>query len=756
MSHRASTSTPIESARRFRLSGRVQAVGFRPFVYRLARREALAGHVRNLVGHVEIAVAGSSAAMARFRRALIDEAPPLAAPVIEHEEPWSETPPEGFEIVESGIDPASHVSMPPDFFACEDCLEELTDPLDRRFEYPFISCTQCGPRYTAIERLPFDRDATVMRDFPLCPTCLAEYRDPSDRRYHAEVSACPQCGPSLDLVAGDRSAKGRDALGTAVALLETGSILAAKGVGGYHLLCDAADEAAILRLRARKHRPGKPVALVVPWQGADGLDGIRAIARIGPLEAAALTHPERPIVLVEHRPDSGLPAALAPGLDTIGVFLPYSPLLHALTRAVARPLVATSGNTTGEPIVIDEANATTRLAGLSEAMLHHDRRILRPADDSVRRVIAGRARPIRLGRGAAPLELEAPREFTSPTLALGGHLKNTIALGWTDRIVVSPHIGDMATTAGMETLARLTEELPQLYRIEPARVVCDAHPDYATHRWARRQSLPVRTVLHHHAHASALAGEWGRTESDLVVFTWDGVGLGADGSLWGGETLTGAPGRWRQAVTFRSFPLVGGERAAREPWRVGAVLALLCGVSPQWPVHLSSDEIDLFQLALERGINSPRSSAVGRLFDGAAALTLGIDVTSYEAEAAMRLESVCPAPPIGQPLPFAARDDGVIEIDWRPLVPMLVDRDAPAPVRAGRFHGMLADTIVAVASKIAGGTVGLTGGVFQNRRLTEATAERLAAAGFEVLLPFRVPANDGGLSFGQLVEAACA
>ncbi len=457
----------------------------------------------------------------------------------------------GFHIASSSAALHPQISVPPDFFCCPDCLAELARPGDRRHRYAFINCTQCGPRYTLIEALPYDRPNTTMRAFPLCDACRREYEDPLDRRFHAEPVACPVCGPHLRSLPRrherDRRAVTKRALAAAVAVLRAGHVLAVKGIGGYHLMCDARSEAAVARLRERKHRPDKPLAVMYPWRGHDGLDVVRDGFDLEPAAREALLDPARSIVLLRSRARTGLASNIAPGLDEVGVFLPYSPLHQLLLDGFGGPLVATSGNVSGEPVLTSATEAQERLAQVADAFLHHDRPIARPADDSVVRIIAGRARPIRLGRGIAPLELELPRPVPQPVLAVGGHLKTTVALAWDRRIVVSPHIGDMGTLRSEQVFAQVAADLQRLYDVRAEVVLSDAHPDYATTRWARTSGLAHRLVQHHRAHASALVTEHGRADAPAIVFAWDGVGLGDDGTLWGGETFFGTPGHWQRA-----------------------------------------------------------------------------------------------------------------------------------------------------------------------------------------------------------------
>lgn len=754
----ARPDTAERAARRLVLGGRVQGVGFRPFVHRLAARHGLSGWVRNRSGEVEIHVEGDRGATLAFEAALLAEAPPLARPVLVEARDVEPGACGGFEILQSDAAAAPSVHVPPDQFACEDCLREMRDPADRRHRYPFTNCTQCGPRYTLIERLPYDRPNTSMRQFEMCPDCAAEYADPADRRFHAEPIACPACGPRLEYrAAGVDGAVGEAALQAAVAALHDGRIVAAKGVGGYHLLCDAANDGAVRELRRRKGRPDKPLAVMFPRE--PDLASLRAETWPEAIHEAALVDPVRPIVLVPKRPGGRLAAEIAPGVAEIGAMLPYSPLHELLLSDFGGPLVATSGNVSGEPVLTDEAEAERRLGHVADAFLHHDRPIVRPADDPVGRPIAGAVRPLRIGRGNAPLELELPAALPEPVLALGGHLKSTVALGWGDRAVVSPHLGDMESPRSLDLLRRVAADLQGLHGITAKRVVCDAHPGYATARLAPEFGLPVSRVFHHEAHASALVGEIeGAAPSgeDWLVFAWDGAGYGRDGTIWGGEALLGRPGNWRRVATLRPFALLGGDQAARDPWR--NALSLVWETGAEWPE--APGDVGPLRHAWQRGINCPKTSSVGRLFDGAAALLGVAREASYEGQAASRLEAACVSSggADAMELPLEQQADGVWEADWRPLVSRLLElRDDPA-AGAALFHASLAEMVLrqarAVRSQHGVMRLGLSGGVFQNRVLCEQVVEAARREGFAVHLPARLPCNDAAIAFGQIVETA--
>ncbi len=734
------------------MTGRVQGVGFRPFVYRLAHEHGLDGYVRNLRGDVEVVVSGLRSSVAAFADEIVSRAPPLARPAIRTVADCAMPDAAGFVIAASSAADAPQVSVPPDFFACDDCVRELADATDRRYRYPFINCTQCGPRYTLIEALPYDRPNTSMARFELCAECRREYEDPLDRRFHAEPVACPVCGPHLAFVADGAATVQGDAaaIAAAVAELRAGRVLAARGIGGYHLLCDARSEAAVQRLRERKRRPHKPLAVMFPQAGRDGLEVLCTELEPNAIEREALVDPARPIVLARRRAGSRLAPSVAPGLAEVGAFLPYSPLHHLLLAGFGGPVVATSGNVSGEPVLTDPAEAEERLAAVADAFLHHDRPIVRPADDSVVRVAAGRSRPIRLGRGTAPLELELPAALPEPVLAVGGHLKLAVALAWDRRVVISPHIGDMGTLRSERVFEQVVGDLQRLYDVQARHWLCDAHPGYTTTRWVQAAGLAHTTVLHHHAHASALVTEHG-VEEPAIVFAWDGVGYGADGTLWGGETFTGKIGAWHRISSLRPFRLPGGDKAGRSPWRSAAALCWEAGV--ECPVSIPDP---IVREAWQRGVNAPQSSAAGRVFDAMAAIVLGVAETSFEGQGPMWLEARARDEGDFPVLPLIPDAHGLVRIDWSPLLGWCADARRPVEERAAAVHLALADAIFRVADgeRDRSGTavVGLTGGVFQNRLLAQLATSGLERRGFRVLLPERIPCNDGALGYGQVAE----
>ncbi len=744
-----------DGAQRWRIVGRVQGVGFRPFVYRLACRFELTGWVRNTGGEVEIQVQGPVERLREFGEALLTQAPPAAVARLRDVRPARAEPTDDFRILPSAADRQPQIHVPPDLFTCDDCLAELRDPAARRYRYPFINCTQCGPRYTLIRALPYDRPNTTLDGFTLCHDCAAEYADPLDRRFHAQPLGCAVCGPVLQWREGGHLTSGNaPSLAAALAALREGRIVAVRGNGGYHLLCDAANERAVARLRIRKGRPAKPLAVMVPWRGHDGLDYARGLAQLSALQAATLRDSARPIVLLRRRANVMLAAGIAPGLRELALMLPYSPLYHLLLEDFGAALVVTSGNVSGEPVLTEPEDAEARLADVTDGFLHHDRPIARPADDPVVSVIAGVARPVRLGRGTAPLELCLPVPVLVPTLAVGAYSKTTVSLAWGDRAVMSPHIGDLASPRGRAVFAQVAQDLQRLYGVQAERVVHDAHGNFPNARWARETGLPTQAVWHHHAHAAAVAGEYPGA-MPLLCFTWDGVGLGPDGTLWGGEALLGRPGAWTRVASFRPFRLPGGERCAREPWRTAMALCWESGAA--WPDGANYGGA-LLRRAFDSRLNAPSTTAIGRLFDGAAALLGLCPTTSYEGEAPMRLEALCEEVAAAVALPLARDAMGIWRSDWAPLVAVMLDSRHTPALRASMFHASLAQALCDQAFAVRGHTgvarVGLGGGVFQNRVLTAQVQARLTAAGFEVLIPRILPVNDATISYGQLIEAS--
>jgi len=739
------------SARQVVLSGHVQGVGFRPFIYRLALEHELAGWVRNRVGLVEIHIQGASPGLENFLTDIFAKKPPLAEPRLESDRHADVGSFEAFSILSSLNQGEAHISVPADLFLCDECLAELNNPLDRRYRYPFINCTQCGPRYTLIRSLPYDRPNTTMAAFELCPQCLAEYEDPANRRFHAEPVACPVCGPALTFHDTETVTDGNEgALRNALDVLRQGRVVAVKGVGGYHLMCDASSTEAVSRLRRNKPRPHKPLAVMFPAPADNPFRYAESSVALSENDRTFLLQPARPILLAARAERSELSEQIAPGLNETGVMLPYSPLHHLLLNEFGGPLVATSANISGEPVLIHNRDVERRLGHVADAFLHHNRPIERPADDPVYRTIAGKPRPIRTGRGSAPLELTLPFELEQPVLAVGAHMKNVIALAWKSRAVISPHIGEMDSVRSLEVFENIINDLQNLYNVKAEILICDAHPGYSTTRWASRQDLPVHRVYHHHAHAAAA---WYECEMDeaAIVFTWDGVGYGEDGTLRGGETFLGKPGGWQHVASMRPFNLPGGDKAGREPWRSAAALCWETGQD-----YAGIPEKDpMLRQAWQHKINAPLSTSVGRLFDAAAALTGVRTVASYEGQGPMEFEALCGMP--GEHIELGLEKTGkLLTTNWEPLVAAMLDSALTVRARAALFHASLAHAMLQQARAIRAEhdvhTVSFSGGVFQNRVLTEQAMALLSGNGFNVHMPGLIPVNDAGISFGQIME----
>jgi hydrogenase maturation protein HypF len=747
--------------RRLTLSGLVQGVGMRPFVYRLARELDLAGRVSNGLEGVIIEAEGDAPALAAFEIRLKRECPPPADIVDCVVQTIPAIGDQDFRVEASRADGAIAPFALPDLAPCPTCLRELFDPGNRRYRYPFVSCTHCGPRYSILDALPFDRERTAMAGFPLCADCLTEYRDPSDRRFHAQTTCCPNCGPTLTFLdaSGRTLAHGGEALLQAVARLRQGQVLALQGVGGFQLLVDAANEGAVQRLRERKHRPHKPLALMV----AD-LAAARELCDVTETEKRLLTSSAAPIVLLRRRGASGsIASGIAPGQNRLGLMLPASPVHHLLARDFGAPLVCTSGNRSSEPICIAPEEALHRLAGIADGFLVHDRPIRQPLDDSVIRIADGKPLMLRRARGYVPLPVALDTD-TPPILAAGGHLKNTVAYADGRRVILSQHLGDLDTAESLERHRATAELLPRLFGRSPRSVVCDRHPDYAATRWAESTGLPLRRVPHHLAHALACMAEHGLKPPVLAV-TWDGLGLGEDGTLWGGEFLRMALNGHRRIASLLPLRLPGGERAIKDPRRSAlSVLHALYGeeTPDRLPTTLKSrlepGTLTVLLRLLQTGTQSPECSSAGRLFDAAASLLGLCRGISFEGQAAMALEAAAERGGEGDATiyPVPVIDGEPKRLDWRPLFRALLDDYAagvPATALALRFHASLAAAVAAIAATESIPTVVLAGGCFQNRLLLELCAERLRHAGLRVYWPEQIPPNDGGLALGQIAAA---
>ena len=738
-------------AAEFLLRGRVQGLGVRPAIARLAAELTLAGVVANRGDGVAVHVEGGEDQVAAFTRRLRESLPDGA--VVEQVVIHAATPTgaAGFRIDAGHAEGPVGTAVPVDLAACDACLREVEDARDRRAGYLFSSCTDCGPRYTIIEEMPYERAQTAMREFALCRACREEYEQPEDRRFHAQTNACAQCGPRLRADAGDSHGvhESADVMEQAAVVIRRAGLVAVKGIGGYQLLCDATSAAAVQRLRDRKGRRAKPLAVMLSAEMVTGLSEA---------EAMAFQCPANPIVLVPRECMPDLAAGVAPGLNTRGVMRPTTPLHARLLRMVQRPLVITSGNLDGRPLAYEDDAAELELGPVADLVLRHDRRIVRPIDDSVVRCIAGRAVTIRAARGIAPqpLSLRCERAI----LAVGGHQKAAIALSNGRQCVLGPHIGDLDSTASRERYLEQTEQLLQLYGVRPEFIAHDLHPDYFTTRWALQQGVPTVPVQHHHAHIAAGMLQHGWLDREVLGVAFDGTGYGAEGGIWGGEFLRATAADFTHIGTLRSFPLPGGEQAIREPWRIAlALVAEACGseaaVSALAGIVDEARASSLLRL-VQRNLGSTATS-LGRLFDGVAAIVLGLADSSFEGEPAMMLEAVCD-PASGGRYDFSlCEEGGLLRLDWRPLIVELLhdrQRGAVAGEMAMRFHRAVARAVAVVAARVPGLPIVLAGGCFQNRVLTELVSEELVTGGREVGLPGVIPPNDGGLAAGQLVVAA--
>jgi hydrogenase maturation protein HypF len=743
------------------IRGAVQGVGFRPFVYRLALDLGLPGWVVNSTGGVVIEVEGEPALLESFLKSLRSTPPPRAA-IQSLEQSWLD--PLGFtsfEIRESDATGEKVVPLLPDIATCPDCIKEIFDPTDRRYRYPFANCTNCGPRFSIIEALPYDRPKTTMRAFEMCAACRKEYDDPRNRRFHAQPNACPECGPSLVLwdSAGTVIASRDDALSEAANAVREGAILALKGLGGFQLVVDGRSEEAVVRLRERKHRDEKPLALMYP-----SLDVVKADCVVSEAEEHLLTSPESPIVLLERRTPAGVAKSAAPGNPYFGVMLPYTPLHHLLMRNLDIPLIATSGNLSEEPICTSEREVVGRLGSIADLFLVHDRPIARHVDDSVVRIVSRRVLVLRRARGYAPLPITIEGRKTGPTtLAVGGHLKNTIALAVGSQVFVSQHVGDMSTNAAFRAFESIISDFERLYDVAPARVVCDAHPDYRTTRFAATVSPSPRKIQHHQAHVFACMAE-NEIDPPLMGVSWDGTGYGEDGTVWGGEFFRVRSSTIERAGHLRTFLLPGGEQAIREPRRAAA--GLLYEVFGDEAFRMdntasilafSEEERRRLSTVLRRGLNAPRTSSAGRLFDAVSSIVGIRQIANFEGQAAMELEFSLAGVDCGGVYPFEiAPGQGTVEVDWEPMVrAVLADVQAPRPrgVISAKFHNTLAEIIARMAREIGEERVVLTGGCFQNRYLTEAAVSRLERDGFRPYWHQRIPPNDGGIALGQVVAS---
>ncbi len=750
--------------RQIHVSGLVQGVGFRPFIFRLATELHLTGAVGNTASGVLIQVQGASAAIESFLARLRSEAPPLARILSVAVEACGPIAEEEFRIVESRKGDAVHTLISPDMTVCGDCLREIFDPADRRYRYPFINCTNCGPRFTIVRGIPYDRPGTSMASFPMCPACQAEYDDPRSRRFHAQPNACWSCGPRLELWNHDGVLLGeRDPVAHTIDLLRAGHIVAIKGLGGFHLAADALKDSAVALLRERKRRIEKPFAVMVP-----DVEAARELCEVSEAEREALQSPQRPIVLLRKRQICALPEAVAPRNRDLGVFLPYTPLHALLFREGGfRALLMTSGNASEEPIAIENHEARMRLASLADFFLVHNRDILLRCDDSVVRVAAGSVRQMRRSRGFVPVPIQLHREVPA-ILAVGAELKNTICLAQGGQAFLSQHIGDLETLAGCNFLPEAIDHLRKILEIDAKIVAHDLHPDYFSTRWAMQQAgCTLAGVQHHHAHiASCMAENY--LDGPVIGIALDGAGYGTDGRIWGGEVLVAGYASFTRAAHLEYVPMPGGEAAIREPWRM-AVSHLARALGPDFrqavPAlveEIGTAKIDVVARMMERGVNAPLTSSCGRLFDAVASI-LGVrQRISYEGQAAIELEMVADDCAETEGYSFdLAEQEGCLVIGAGSMFRALLgdmQTGFPASMLSARFHNGLAQVLAQVARQVRERTglrqVCLSGGTFQNIRLLQTLTALLRDGGLEVFTHSQVPAGDGGLSFGQALIAA--
>jgi hydrogenase maturation protein HypF len=752
----------MRDRRKITVQGIVQGVGFRPFVYGLASRLGLDGTVRNETTGVVIDVEGEPTCLENFLQALIAEAPPLARieRVSAEEQPTRHYT--AFAIAPSEARDDIDVFVAADVATCPDCLREFNDAHDRRYHYPFLNCTNCGPRFTIVSAVPYDRERTTMAGFPMCTACQAEYANPRDRRFHAQPTACARCGPKLWIA----DSQGNEILvDEPVALvglrLQEGRIVAVKGLGGYHLACDALRDDVVRELRQRKHREAKPLAIMV-----QDLATARRLCTVSAVEAELLTSTRRPIVVMRKRPDCPIAEEVAPQHRDLGVMLPYTPLHHMLLQQAARPLVMTSGNRSEEPIAYQDDDAVRRLAGIADYFLIHDRPIHMYSDDSVIRIVLGQELPLRRSRGYVPLPIRLATPCPVPILACGGQLKNTFCLAKGEYAFLSQHIGDLEDYRTYRAFSEGIEHFKKLFEITPQAVAYDLHPGYLSSQYALAlQELPHIPVQHHHAHIASCMAEHG-CEGPVIGVAWDGTGYGTDGRVWGGEFLMASYAEFERLAHLEEVPLPGGARAIRQPWRMAAA----------YLHHVYGDALEDLDLALvqrldhrtwrvirqmlARGINAPLTSSAGRLFDAIAAL-LGLrDEVQYEGQAAVELEMLAEDMPI-EAYSFGLRcDRRPMVVETKAMIRGVVDdllSGEPAPRIAAKFHTTLAEIVLVVCGHIREltslGQVALSGGVFQNIHLLTLVVSRLMAHGFEVYTHRRVPPNDGGISLGQAAVA---
>jgi hydrogenase maturation protein HypF len=743
------------------IQGTVQGIGFRPFVYNLAHAKNLCGHVLNTSAGVDIEIEGESLKLDRFVEAIKSKKPPLAHIAEMRTMPMAVKSDEGFVIKKSASHAKKITSIPPDIGICRDCLKELQTPGDRRYRYPFINCTNCGPRYTIIEDIPYDRPYTSMRNFDMCKACMKEYTDPLNRRFHAQPNACPVCGPQVSLWDKDQKpSAASDPIAETAALLKQGNIVAVKGLGGFHLAADAENSRAVKRLRSRKHREEKPLALM-----AYDMDRIRGIAHVDAKEEALLTAPSRPIVILVKRLPNSISPEVSPQNRNFGVMLPYTPLHYLLLDSDLTALVMTSGNTSQEPISIDNADAFSRLESIADFFLIHNRDIYLRTDDSIVRNIDKKTRMIRHARGYAPSPVYLKNHFPQ-ILACGAETANTVCLTKDKQAFVSQHIGDLTNLDSLNSFEHTISHLKQIFDIDPEIVAYDLHPDYLSTKFAHETGLKKIGVQHHHAHIASCMTEHG-IESPVIGLALDGTGYGTDGRIWGGEILLSLLDRFDRLAHFDYIPMPGGNAAVREPWRMAVSYLHRAFGEGLWDLklplfeHIEKTKIRFILDMMKKGINCPETSSLGRLFDGVSAL-LGIRYrVSYEGQAAVELETTAAASDV-KPYPFEFKKEKTIyQISTSAIIQAVVDdlsKGTHVSAISYRFHitliRLFADLCKAIRSDTGCPRVVLSGGVFQNAVLLSGLTKTLLENGFKIYSHSKIPTNDGGISFGQAAIAA--
>jgi len=719
------------------VTGVVQGVGFRPFVYRVAKNLGLTGNVSNTAIGVKIHIEGTKEKIDKFIELLEHEPPPLAKVENINAQELELSGFETFDIIPSDSENEKATSVSSDVTICEACLNEMRNPLNRRYRYPFINCTDCGPRYTITKTVPYDRPNTSMAKFEMCPDCKKEYENPMNRRYHAQPISCWNCGPKLTLLDNNGNIlECDDPIKESAKRLKNGEILAVKGLGGFHLMCDATNEKSVQTLRERKRRPSKPLAIMVK-----GVKEAKTLADFNEIEQEWLTSEERPIVLLKKRSGSKLAPFVAPNIDRIGDF----------------PLVATSANLSDEPIIRDSKELIEKLRSVVDAVLDHDREIVNACDDSVMQVAGSHPLWLRVARGIAPLTFALKEPIDRKIIAVGANQKSTIALGFTDRIVLSPHIGDLNTVEAMDYFERTVETFKNFYDFIPDTIVHDKHPGYETTKWAKEQKskdgkLKILEVQHHYAHALGVMAEYGLCDEQVLAFCWDGTGYGDDGTIWGGEVMVADAKGFERIATLLPFKLIGGERAVKEPRRVALSLLFelftledILKLNSPTIKAFGSGEIKMLYKVWEKGINSPKTSSMGRLFDAISSLCGICQTSSFEGESGMLIEAASTVAD-AKPYPFAIENE---EIKWKPMVREIVE-NPDKEIVASRFLATLVEVIFAIASKYQDKPLLFAGGVFQNRTLVEKILDRCKKDGKKFYFPSKVSPNDGAVALGQV------